>query len=50
MRLASSIDRGCGYAQVVKNPSSLAWSAPAWATSTRPWPMLLQKSAESPSR
>ena len=50
IRAASSIAGGWAYDQFVKNPSSLAWSAPAWTTSARPWPMFTQNSAESASR
>jgi hypothetical protein len=47
---ASSIDVGWAYDQFVKKASCAAWSAPACATSARPWPMFVQKRDERPSK
>ena len=47
---ASSIARGWAKDQLVKKPSSRAWSAPACAMSARPWPMFVQNSELSASR
>ena len=47
---ASLIAGGCAADQIGKYSSSRAWSAPACATSARPWPMFTQNRELSASR